>query len=572
MQRLYKYKITNNYAMKNTGSPSSRNPWSWIPTLYLYQGIPYSIVMTTSGLIYKTMGISVSALAFWTSLLYLPWAIKPLWSPYVEVVSTKRNWIIATQLLLGLSFIIVGSVMPLAFFFPLSIGLFAIIAIASASHDIAADGFYMHALDQHKQAFFVGIRSTFYRIAMLTAMGLIPLIAGFVQEKTGLKPLTFSVNTVESDAYIPVSWADSILNKTTAEPEIRIVPHRVTMPVFQKGLSEIDSAMAFIVLTAPPGPGEKIILNLSHKSGSKDIRLAKNQTGRYEFSDVNWNKPVRIIFKIDHNLDKAASSEFRITSGNIAFSWTVALAALGIFLLLLGVYHKFMLPDPQEIKNTGTINLRIYGEVFISFFRKPGIVPALLFFLLYRFGESQSIKIATPFLVDSRSAGGIGLTAAQYGIAYGTIGMLSLTVGGILGGICAARYGLRRLIWLMALSMNLPNLGLLYIAFMQPLPGDIRVYAAIILEQFGYGFGFTAYMLYMLLFVGDSKYKTAEYAIGTSLMALGMMLPGMMSGYAQELLGYRHFFVYIMFCTLPGMAIIPFLKIDPAFGIKNNDR
>jgi|WetSurSiteA1Bulk_404760.scaffolds.fasta_scaffold00755_5 MFS transporter, PAT family, beta-lactamase induction signal transducer AmpG len=554
--------------MTTTSQGVNRNPWAWIPTLYLYQGIPYSIVMTTSGLIYKTMGISVAALAFWTSLLYLPWAIKPLWSPYVEVVSTKRNWIIITQLLLGFSFIVAGSVMPLTFFFPLTVALFAFVAISSASHDIAADGFYMHALDQHKQAFFVGIRSTFYRIAMLTAMGALPLIAGLIQEKTGLPPVTLQVKAVPADQYLPDVAPEPAAAVSGRSAGIFLYPGEVRVPIFQKGISEIDTALAWISLSAPPSPGEKIVLNLTHKSGSRDLKLAKNQSGRFEFTEANWNKPVIVVFTVDHNLERSASAVYRITAGNIAFSWTVSLGILGVFLLLLGLYHKFMLPYPREAKAAESVNLRVYGDVFVSFFRKPGIIAALLFFLLYRFGESQSIKIATPFLVDSRASGGIGLTSAQYGIAYGTIGMLALTVGGILGGLCAAKYGLRKLIWLMALSMNLPNLGLLYIAYTQPLPGDIAVYGAIILEQFGYGFGFTAYMLYMLYFVGDSKYKTAEYAIGTSLMALGMMLPGMMSGYVEEWLGYQHFFVYVMLCTLPGMLIIPFLKIDPAFGIK----
>ena len=558
--------------MKHSKPTTSRSPWAWIPTLYLYQGIPYSIVMTTSGLIYKTMGISVATLAFWTSLLYLPWAIKPLWSPYVEVISTKRNWIIWTQLLLGIAFFVVGTAMPLPFFFPVTIGLFAVIAISSASHDIAADGFYMHALDQHKQAFFVGIRSTFYRIAMLTAMGLIPLIAGLVQEKTGLAPVSLQVSAVPASEFHALTPPDSAFAYRNGEPKILLFPREVKVPLVQKGISEIDSAVACIALSASPEPGEKIILNLTHKSGSKDLRLAKNQTGRYEFTEANWDKPVRVTFYADHNLNKATSSEFKITAGNIAFSWTVSLGILGLFLLMLGVYHKFMLPYPKEVKPAESVNFNVYGEVFISFFRKPGIIHALLFFLLYRFGEAQSIKIATPFLVDSRGSGGIGLTAAQYGIVYGTIGMISITVGGILGGICAAKFGLKRLIWLMALSMNLPNIGLLYIAYTQPISGDFAVYAAIILEQFGYGFGFTAYMLYMLYFVGDSKYKTAEYAIGTSLMALGMMLPGMMSGYIQEWLGYQHFFVYVLLCTLPGMAIIPFLKIDPGFGIRVNNK
>ncbi len=549
----------------------SRNPWTWIPSLYLYEGIPYSIVVTTSGLIYRTMGVSVGALAFWTSLLYLPWTIKLLWSPYVEVVSTKRNWIIVTQILLGISFIIMGSAMPLRFFFPITLGLMAIIAVSSASHDIAADGFYMHALDQHKQAFFVGIRSTFYRIAMLTAMGLIPLVAGIVQERTGLDPVTLNVIAVPIAELKANSLSLPPSAPASGKPAITLSQPVIQVPLYRKGISDTDSSVAYISLSAPPKPDEKIVLNLAFKSGSKDIKPAKNQAERFEFTESNWNRPVRVVFKVDHNLDKKVSTVYRITAGNIAFSWTVALGILGVFLLMLGIYHKFMLPYPREVKAENRVNLKVYGDVFISFIRKPGIIPALLFFLLYRFGESQSIKIATPFLVDSRSAGGIGLTASQYGIAYGTIGMLSLTVGGILGGLCAAKYGLKRLIWIMALSMNLPNMGLFYIALTQPLPGDISVYSAIVLEQFGYGFGFTAYMLYMLYFVGNSKFKTAEYAIGTSIMAFGMMLPGMISGYVQEWLGYEHFFVYILFCTLPGMAVIPFLKIDPGFGIKRSE-
>ncbi|RPH74817.1 MFS transporter, partial [bacterium] len=509
-----------------------RNPWLWIPTLYLFQGIPNAIVQTTSGLIYTTMGVSVALLTFWMSLIYLPWAIKPLWSPYVEVVSTKRNWVIITQLLIGIAFIIVGLVMHIKYFFPVSVAIFAVIAFSSASHDIAADGFYMHALDQHKQTFFVGIRSTFYRIAMLTAMGLIPLVAGIVQEKTGLPPVNISVNAVHPETYVP----DSIYQpevESTGKPEIIIEPGNLSIPMFKKGKSEIDSAVTFIRLSAPPATDEKIVLNLAFRSGSKDIKLSKN-SNRFEFTSENWNKPVKTVFFVNHNLAQPASAVFKVTAGDIAFSWTLSLGILGVFLLLLGIYHKFMLPYPVEIKTAESVSLKVYGEVFISFFKKPGVIPALLFFFLYRLGEAQSIKIATPFLVDSRSAGGIGLTAAQYGIAYGTIGMISITVGGILGGLSAAKFGLKRLIWIMALSMNLPNLGLLYISIVQPMPGDILVYLAIILEQFGYGFGFTAYMLYMLYFVGESKFKTAEYAIGTSIMAFGLMLPGMLSGYMQE--------------------------------------
>lgn len=551
-----------------SNKPTYRNPWAWVPTLYLYQGIPYSIVMTTSGLIYKTMGISVSALAFWTSLLYLPWAIKPLWSPYVEVVSTKRNWIVVTQMLLGILFILSGMVMPLHFFFPLSIALFAFAAIASASHDIAADGFYMHALDQHKQAFFVGIRSTFYRIAMLTAMGAIPLAAGLVQERTGLDPVSLTVKAIPKSMIIPAPVSEIPMPAKDAMPSLVLSSSEISIPLHQEVDQHPDTAVSYIVLSSPPADDENIVVALDYKSGSKNIKMKPGQPDRFEFTKDNWNKPVPVVFTVDRNLTQTATAEFTVSAGNIAFSWMVSLAILGIFLLLLGVFHKFMLPYPIEEKAADTVNLKVYIDVFVSFFKKPGVIPALLFFILYRFGEAQSIKIATPFLVDARGNGGIGLTAAQYGLAYGTIGMLALTVGGILGGICAARYGLKKLIWLMALSMNLPNMGLLYIAIVQPLPSDALVYGAILLEQFGYGFGFTAYMLFMLHFVGDSKYKAAEYAIGTSLMAFGMMLPGMLSGYVQEWLGYKYFFMYVLLCTLPGMALIPFLKIDAEFGKK----
>jgi PAT family beta-lactamase induction signal transducer AmpG len=553
--------------MSNT-NPKDRSPWSWIPTLYFFQGIPYSIVMITSGLIYKTMGISIGSFAFWTSLLYLPWAIKPLWSPYIDVVSTKRNWVVWTQLLLGFAFIAVGVAMPLAFFYPVTIGIFALIAISSASHDIAADGFYMYALDQHKQAFFVGIRSTFYRFAMLTALGLVPVIAGTIQKNTGLKPATFEVTSVTPDEYVPFNPAEILIPGSEGKPSILLFPDNLKIPVFRPGKQAVDSSVIYIALSAPPEKDETVVVNITRKSGSKDIDLSKKQTGRFEFTARNWNKPVAASIRVNHNLTGSASSSFLVTAGNIAFSWTVSLIVLGIVLLLLAIYNRVMLPHPVENIIREKPGWSVYKEVFVSFFTKPGIIPALLFFLLYRLGESQLVKVATPFLVDSRSSGGIGLTSAQYGIAYGTIGIACLTLGGILGGFTAAKFGLKRLIFLMALCMNIPISVYIFLSYIQPMPGDIFIYMAIALEQFGYGFGFTAYMLYMLHFVGESKYKTAEYAIGTSLMALGMMLPGMISGSMKELLGYQHFFIYVIICSVPGIIAISFLKIDPGFGIK----
>lgn len=545
-----------------------RSPWAWVPTLYFFQGVPYSIVMTTSGLIYKTMGISIASFAFWTSVLYLPWAIKPLWSPYIDVVSTKRNWVVWTQLLLGAAFIAAGMVMPLAFFYPLSLAVFALIAISSASHDIAADGFYMYALDQHQQSFFVGIRSTFYRFAMLTALGLVPVLAGTIQKNTGLDPVTFRAISVLPEQHVPVNPAEINIGPPQDKPAVLIFPSELTVPIYQEGKSAVDSAVVYIALSAPPEEGETVVVNLSRETGSKDIDLSRTTSGRFEFNSNNWNRPVAAALKVNHNLTGEASTQFLITAGNIAFSWTASLIILGLVLLAIAVYNRIILPHPDENKTEERMGWSVYKEVFVSFFTKPGVVPALVFFLFYRLGESQLLKVATPFLVDSRSAGGIGLTSAQYGIIYGTIGMLSLTIGGILGGITAARVGLKKVILMMALWINVPSAVYIYLAHFQPMPGNILVYLSIAFEQFGYGFGFTAYMLYMLHYVGESKFKTAEYAIGTSLMALGMMLPGMISGAMKEFLGYEKFFIYVIVCSIPGILAIKFLKIDPAFGIK----
>jgi PAT family beta-lactamase induction signal transducer AmpG len=547
-----------------------RSPWSWVPTLYFYQGIPYSIVMITSGLIYKTMGISIPSFAFWTSLLYLPWAIKPLWSPYIDVVSTKRNWVVWTQFLLGLAFIAVGIAMPLSFFYPATIAIFAVIAISSASHDIAADGFYMYALDENKQAFFVGIRSTFYRLAKLTALGLLPVVAGLVLVNTGLKPMTVSVESILNEKFTPFDPATISINSTGGKPEILIFPDVLTVPVYQAEKSAIDSTVLYIALSAPPQEGETVVVNMARKSGSKDIDLSKKQTGRFEFTSENWNKPVAASVKVNHNLTGKVKTEFLITAGNVAFSWVISLCTLGLILLVLAVYNRIMLPHPVENNVREKISWSVYRDVFVSFFTKPGVIPALMFFLLYRFGEAQLFKIATPFLIDSRSAGGLGMSSAQYGIVYGTIGVACLTAGGIIGGITAAKFGLKKLIWIMAFCMNLPISVYIYLSYVQPMPGDFLISLAIAMEQFGYGYGFTAYMLFMLHYVGESKYKTAEYAIGTSLMALGMMLPGMISGSVKELLGYQHFFIYVIICSIPGLIAIKFLKINPAFGIKKS--
>ncbi len=544
----------------------NRSPWLWVPSLYFAEGIPYVIAMTVSVIMYKTMGVSNAALAFWTSVLYLPWVIKPIWSPFVDVISTKRNWVLITQFILGCCFIGVALVVRLPLWFALTLIVLWIIALASATHDIAADGFYMIGLDEHQQTWFVGIRSTFYRMAMIVGQGLIVMLTGYIMSKTGLKPVSITAMAVPPNEIIQVLDENNLpAIKASEQPNIVVIPAEVKVPIYNPAEPDGDSANVFICLSAPPKKEETVVVNFGRKKGSKDIWLTS--AGRLEFTTENWNKPVKVTLKVDHRLREPVVSQFEATAGDIPFSWAVSFGILGVFFLLICLYHKLMLPTGLETVRVKSQELKSsWLKVFSSFFQKKGIVSALSFLLFYRLAESQLVKMASPFLLDSQEAGGLALTTTQVGFVYGTVGIICLTIGGILGGIVAARNGLKRWVLWMALAINIPDLVYVYLSYVQP-DNFMIVTICVAIEQFGYGFGFTGYMLFML-YLAEGEYKTSHYAIATAFMALGMMLPGMISGKLQDLMGYRTFFVYIMFCTIPSFLVASLVKIDPDFGKK----
>jgi PAT family beta-lactamase induction signal transducer AmpG len=413
-----------------------RSPWWWIPSLYFGQGIPYVVVMTLSVAMYKNTGISNTDIALYTAWLYLPWVIKPLWSPVVELLGTKRFWIIALQLVIGVSLALVAFTTQLPNFFRASLAVLWLMAFSSATHDIAADGFYMLGLRQQQQAAFVGVRSTFYRLAMIAGQGGLLFLAGQLTDKLG-------------------------------DPHV---------------------------------------------------------------------------------------------------AWSIVFFILAALFAALFVYHFFMLPKPAtDVRaKAGSDLFREFFATFAAFFRKDGIVVILGFLLLFRLGEAQLLKLAVPFLLDPASKGGLGLTTSEVGLVYGTIGVIALTLGGLLGGVVISRHGLKRCLWPMAFAVHVPDLVFVYLS--SALPENIYlISAAMAAEQFGYGFGFTSYMLYMIM-VADGEHKTAHYAICTGFMALGMMLPQMASGWIQQMLGYQHFFLWVCLATIPAFAMTALIKVDPAFG------
>ena len=420
---------------------NDRSPWAWIPTLYFAQGLPYVVVMTLSVVLYKNLGVSNTDIALYTSWLYLPWVIKPLWSPLAELFGTKRRWVTVLQFFVGAALAGVALTIPTDKVFQLSLAVFWLMAFASASHDIAADGYYMLALPQHSQAAFVGVRSTFYRLANISGQGGLVYLAGELTERTG---------------------------------------------------SAIDA-------------------------------------------------------------------------------WSTVFWLLGAGFIALAAWHAIVLPRPTADTPGagGGAAHGLVGEffsVFASFFKKPSIAVTLGFLLLYRFPEAQLLKLASPFLLDPIDKGGLGLSTKEVGIAYGTVGLIALTIGGLAGGWVISRFGLKKSLWPLVIAMHVPNAAFLLLALTHPTSLAL-ISGALAVEQFGYGLGFTAYLMYMIL-VAEGENKTAHYAICTGFMALGMMIPGMWSGWLQDHIGYVPFFGWVMLATLPSVVMAALIKIPEGFGKK----
>lgn len=620
--------------MKNAQNTKKRSPWAWIPTLYFAEGLPYVTAMTVAVIMYKRLGISNTDIALYTSWLYLPWVIKPFWSPFVDIIKTKRWWIITMQLLIGAGMAGVAFLIPVPFFFQATLAVFWLIAFSSATHDIAADGFYMLGLDSSQQSFFVGIRSTFYRLAMITGQGLLIIVAGGLESMTGMEPLQFTVESSNSaqttlidknptfklpasDELTFVAFPEHVTLNTNnitpdslkkikdfvllenqqngfvAEEKVAIKgenqswwTNSVSQPLgsfikkhFGKNGKNIfagdgkvgNAALVAVRLSKQPEAGKSVVLNASFAKGDKSISIISGE--RLVFNAENWNKPALLVVQLDYKLKDQVSAQFKGISGNIRLAWSITFFILSGLFFLFFIYHRFILPHPDSDKQLEAGNfkeiLRKFGETFASFFRKKGIILTLFYLLFYRLGEAMLVKMISPFMLDAREIGGLGLTTGQVGMVYGTIGILSLTLGGITGGIAASRKGLKYWLWPMALTITLPQL--VYVLLSTFMPDNIMyVFISVAVEQFGYGFGFTAYMLYMIYF-SEGEHKTAHFAISTGFMALGMMLPGMIAGWLQELVGYQHFFIFVILCAIPTLSLIPFIKIDKEFGIKKKN-
>jgi PAT family beta-lactamase induction signal transducer AmpG len=618
-----------------------RGPWWWVPSLYFAEGIPYVVVMTVAVIMFKRLGVGNKEIALYTSWLYLPYAIKPLWSPLVQRFGTRRGWVIVMQLLIAAGLACTALSIPLESFLRWSLVALAVVAVSSATHDVAADGFYLLALSSHQQAWFVGIRSTAYRMAMIAGQGLLVMLAGVLESSTGLPTLNIEVRAVAGEP-APGSSAPFSSERFEfageAEPQ-RVVSDSETYELslsdkpawevqalvdavrdwnsqhgfYEKALGPAaegaasppageraawlvtlenwirdrfgpakpppsqsidrsgDATAVLLQLTQPVPAGEHQVVQFGRSGGDASFQVVEGE--RFVVTDRNWNQFFAAVVQRDAKLDRPSEATFQVRSGDLPLAWSVTFFIAGGMFLAFGLYHAVAMPRPAADQRAGAATngdwLTGFVVPFVTFFRKPRIIAVLAFLLLYRFPEAQLVKLATPFLLDTKDDGGLALTTGEVGFVYGTVGVVMLTLGGLIGGFVAARNGLKFWLWPMALTIHLPNFAFLFLAYAQPESLWI-VTAAVGVEQFGYGFGFTAYLLYCV-YVARGQHETVHYALCTGFMALGMMIPGMWSGWLEELIGYRHFFVWIMLAMIPSLLAICFIPLDAEFGKKTAD-
>lgn len=427
---------------------NNRNPISWVPTVYFAMGMPFVVLNMVSVLMFKGMGIGDAQIALWTSLIMLPWTLKFLWSPFLEIFKTKKFFVVLTQMVTGAGFALVALALQLPFFFAVCIALMAIIAFSGATHDVATDGVYMSELNKQDQARYIGWQGAFYNIAKIVASGGLVWLAGWLLKSfAGVEGVTEAVH------------------------------HQATI-----------------------------------------------------------------------------------------HAWMIVMFVLAAVMVLLSIYHLRMLPTggkPAPGTTTAVETLRQLLEVIKDFFRKKHIWYYIAFIILYRLAEGFVMKIVPLFLKAERAVGGLGLNEQEIGLYYGTYGAAAFVLGSLLGGYYISHRGLQKTLFSLCCIFNLPFIAYTLLAVYQPESG-LLIGSAIVLEYFGYGFGFVGLSLFMMQQVAPGKHQMAHYAFASGIMNLGVMLPGSISGFVSDALGYEAFFTFILFAAIPAFLITYFLPFTYA--------
>lgn len=571
--------------------PEKRNAFAWVPSLFFTSGFPFFLVTSLSIIMYKRFGISNAEIAFYTGWLYLPWVLKPLWSPIVDIFKTRRKWIYWMEFIIGAGFACVAFTIPIPDFFQFSLLFLWIIAFSSATHDISADGFYLLALDKKEQAANVGTRLLFYRGAMVIAQSVVVILIGFLESSMSVGTAEFKVVSTQNLKFVESVKFDSLQSRPLPG-SIRVIaqPSTVEISTLNKTVDDVSSFVAFahnlnvmngflleplsaqsltpdntpagnfgavwVHLSKQPDKGKEYLVKLKLKEGDSGIKIIEG--GTLKFNSNNWSRPAVVVIQLDKAITAKTEAAFMIETERVPIVWMIAFGVFASFFILAALYHRIFLPDPaadglrRETQKVPFV--KEYFRTIFRFFEKKKIGMAILFLLFYRFGEAQLAKMSTPFLMDNREAGGLSLSLNELGLMLGAGGAAAFVIGALAGGYLISKKGLRFCIWFMYASMIVPPVIYVMLAFFQP-GNSIVVLSCIAGEQLFTGFGIAGYFMFMFL-LSDGEYRTSYFAFAAGFMALGLMLPGMLSGFIQQIAGYKIFFALNIFAALPAFFII----------------
>ncbi|MEW6004398.1 MAG: MFS transporter [Stygiobacter sp.] len=576
--------------------------WFWIPTLYIAKAISFIIITSVSVIMYQSLEVSNSEIIFYTSLLYLPWLIKPFWSPLIDAIGTKRDWILFTQVLLAISFIVIAFLIQLPDYFQFTIIALWIVSFIAATHDIAVDGFYLVALKESDQSFFIGIRNSFYKIALISTATLVLLFSNQIEKIFSVSPAEFKVVANPNKFFEETIKVDSLTIKQKPGPlklvsstsylEISTKPKTKDQVVFYANFARNMNMMNGFVpqsivlpdtsmlndlvgnigiikfhLSKKPSEKDEYVISLKFVDGDNKFKVIEGNT--LKFTSLNWNKPAFAVIQIDSNVTNKTIATFSAGVEKFSFGWTITFGFLSLIFLLLFVFHKFILPYPSndealiEKKNT-TVGKEFFRS-FARYFEKKKIILIILFFILYLFGHSQITKVLPQFLTDDKIIGGLYLQNYIVKIIKG-ISTITFALGSLIAGFIIYKKGLKSLMMIFTLMMNISLAVYIYLSWF--LPNNFWIVTSLIgFENLCYGFGFSLILMYILN-VSEGNYPSSHFAISFGFMSLGILLSEFSSLIIKDSFGYKYFFIWVLISTIPSFILVKLIPIEYNFGKK----
>ncbi len=576
-----------------------RSPWQWIPTLYLSEGFPYFLAVAFSAVMYRHFGVSNSDIAFFTGLIYLPWILRPLWSPFVDIYGSKRKWIYSMQLVIGICLAGIALLIPLPDFFNFSILLWFIIAFASATLETAVDGFYISALTNNSpRSFFVGVRSVFYRISFFAAQGLIIVFSGYLEIFFSVEPTEFKITADPNKYFSEEIHIDSFKYKTFPG-QLRIIASKNDVKIgselktaedvfsYREYVRNFNNINGFVdefsrqnkypVLPREPVGNIGIVgLHLSkqppkekeysviveQRTANDNIKIIEGD--KLKFNSRNWNKPALVLVQINPALTARNEAVFNVRTEKVFIAWIIPFFAGSALFLILFFYHRKILPhavaDKQLKLNRSAAFNKLFLKPFFRFFEKKKIGVIIMFIVFYLFSEGQLIKTSTMFLADKRTLGGLGLTDGELGFITAIIYTSGFIIGSLLGGLMLTKSSLKKWIWLMMFAVNIP--GIIYAILAHTQPSElIIIYSAAFCHHLLIGFGLTGLVLYMVN-LSDGDYKASHYSLAATFMTLGIILSGIISEPILKSVDYKYFFTILPITVIPSLIILKYLPFE----------